>query len=220
MSIAFFDFDKTLISRNSGSLWLRHELRAGLITWRTAARASMWLARYNLGLSGLDEAVLEAIALLRDTEEAPLRERTWRFYDDEVQHLYRPGARAALAQHREQGERLVLLTTSSLYIAERAAEQLGLDDVLCSRFELGPDGRFTGLPAGPLCFGEGKRLLAAEYAESKGVPMAETAFYTDSALDLPALRSVGRPVAVNPDPRLRREAKRLGWPVVDWGVPD
>jgi hypothetical protein len=33
------------------------------------------------------------------------------------------------------------------------------------------------------------------------------------------LEVVGRPVAVHPDHRLRREAVRRGWPVVDWGVP-
>lgn len=217
MAIAFFDFDKTLISRNSGTLWLREELRAGYLSWGTALRASWWLGRYNLGLSGLDAAVLDAIALLRDTDEQALRERTWRFYDAQVRPLYRPGAEVALKAHRDNGERLVLLTTSSLYLAERVAEDLGLDDVLCSRFEVGEDGRFSGKPAGTLCFGDGKRVLAEQYASAAGQSLADAAFYTDSASDLPALRAVGRPVAVNPDPRLRREARRLGWPIVDWG---
>ncbi len=49
--------------------------------------------------------------------------------------------------------------------------------------------------------------------------LSACAFYTDSYSDLPVMEVVGRPVAVHPDHRLRREALRRGWPVVDWGVP-
>jgi phosphoserine phosphatase len=33
---------------------------------------------------------------------------------------------------------------------------------------------------------------------------------------MPMLERVGNQVVVNPDPRLRRTAKRRGWPVQDW----
>ena len=41
-------------------------------------------------------------------------------------------------------------------------------------------------------------------------------FYTDSIHDLAVLEAVGHPVAVNPDPRLERVARRRGWPVLDF----
>ncbi len=40
MSIAFFDLDKTLLAENSGSLWVRSELRQGYLGRRMAARSS------------------------------------------------------------------------------------------------------------------------------------------------------------------------------------
>ena len=43
---------------------------------------------------------------------------------------------------------------------------------------------------------------------------------SSSPPDLPGTEVVGQPVAVNPDGRLRREASRRGWPVVDWGTPE
>ena len=38
--------------------------------------------------------------------------------------------------------------------------------------------------------------------------------YSDSASDLPMLEAVWHPVAVNPDTRLERHARRHGWPIV------
>jgi phosphoserine phosphatase len=46
--------------------------------------------------------------------------------------------------------------------------------------------------------------------------MDQAAFYTDSITDLPLLEAVGQPIVVNPDARLRRVAKRRGWPIEDW----
>jgi phosphoserine phosphatase len=88
------------------------------------------------------------------------------------------------------------------------AEDLGLDDVLCNRFEVDETGAHTGRPVGTLCFGAGKLDYAEVYAGDRGVSLADCWFYTDSFSDLPVLERVGHPVVVNPDPRLRREAER------------
>jgi HAD superfamily hydrolase (TIGR01490 family) len=220
VSVAFFDLDRTLISRNSGSMWVRAQLREGRISFGAAVRALVWLTRYHLGRSGLDGAVLDAIRTLEGQPETDLRERTARFYEAEVAPLYRPGALAALAEHRAQGHTLALLTTSSLYMAERVGEALGFHSLLCSRFEVDAEGRFTGRPDGALCYGEGKLQHAQALADALQVPLRDCAFYTDSFTDAPVLEVVGRPVAVNPDPRLRRHAARRGWSIVDWGEPE
>jgi phosphoserine phosphatase len=70
---------------------------------------------------------------------------------------------------------------------------------------------------GSLCFGAGKLGYAEAYARERGVSLSDCWFYTDSYSDLPVLERMGHPVMVNPDPRLRREAERRGWPVEWWG---
>ena len=215
MALALFDLDLTLLSRNSGSLWVRSELRGGFITPWMALRAMSWILRYQLGMMDMEDAVLTAIASLEGDEEAVVRDRTRRFYDREIAGLYRPGGLRRLEEHRRAGDRLVLLTSSSSFMSEKAREQLGLDDILCNRFEVA-DGRFTGRPRGALCFGAGKLTHARRLAQERGVPLSECVFYTDSASDLPVLEAVGRPVCVHPDPRLRRIAGQRGWVVEDW----
>ncbi len=219
MTIAFFDLDKTLLSVNSGSLWVRSELREGFLGRRMAARASWWIFKYHLGVSSMEPAVLEAISTLKGAHEAELRARTRRFYDREVRQLYRPGGLQALERHRAEGDQLVLLTSASLYLSERVQEDHGLDALLCNRFEVDERGVFTGLPQGDLCFGEGKLAHARAYAQARGADLSSCSFYTDSTSDLSVLEQVGRPVCVHPDPRLRRIASRRSWPRVDWGRP-
>ena len=216
--IAFFDLDKTLLAENSGSLWVRSELREGHLGYRMAAKATWWIFKYHLGQASMEHAVLEAIATLEGSQEQTLRERTWRFYEREVQQLYRPGGLQVLEQHRAAGDRLVLLTSASLYLSERVAEELRLDEVLCNRFEV-VDEHFTGRPHGELCYGAGKLTHARASAERAGITLSDCSFYTDSTSDLSVLEQVGRPVCVHPDPRLRAIARRRDWPTVDWGRP-
>ena len=104
MAIAFFDLDRTLISRNSGSLWVRSELRLGFVTRWQALRAAGWLTRYHLGFADLDQAIRAAVETLSGTEEGALRARTLEFYEREVKSLVRPGGREALDTHRAAGD--------------------------------------------------------------------------------------------------------------------
>ncbi|MGC4121788.1 MAG: HAD family phosphatase [Myxococcales bacterium] len=218
MAIAFFDLDLTVLARNSGTLWAKSELRTGHITRWQALKAFAWLTRYHFGFARLEDALLESISSLTGKLETEVRARTMAFYEAEVRQLIRPGAQAAIDRHRRAGDHLWLLTSSSNYLSEAVMEQLSLDGSLCNRFEVDASGRFTGRPAGALCYGPGKVEVAQAFAKEKGVPLAECAFYSDSTSDLPMLEVVGHPVAVNPDPRLRRIAVRRGWPVEDWGV--
>ena len=219
MAVAFFDLDKTLIYRNSGSLWLKRELAQGHITYWQAIRAFGWLSMYSLGFADIDRGIRWAIGTLKGVPEQEINDRVTSFYKDDVHDLYRPGGRTVLEEHRARGDTLVLLTSASIYLARFVQSTLTLDDILCSEFEVGPDGFYTGEPKLPLCYGPGKLVLGRDFLEARGESLEDASFYTDSMSDLPMMEAVGHPVAVNPDPRLRREAHRRGWPVVDWGRP-
>lgn len=219
MRFAFFDLDKTLIARNSATLWIKSELRDGHISRRTALRGLGWIVKYHFGAAEMDYALRNAVGLMTGLMERDLIERTARFFQRDIRSLYRRGALEAVERHRNAGDRLVLLTSSSSYLSELVCRDLRLHDYLSNRFEVDHDGRYTGLPVEPLCFGPGKVTLAQAYLQARGATFEHCTFYSDSLSDLPMLEAAGERVVVNPDPRLRREAKRRGWPVVDWGAP-
>lgn len=218
MGIAFFDLDRTLLAVNSAKLWLRRELREGNIARLDAMRGAAWVALYHLGYGDVEHVIDRAVETLKDVPEARVRERTHRFYEEEVRPELRPGARRVIDEHRESGHRVVLLTSSTRYLSEVVSDELGLDGYLCNSFEVDERGFFTGRVLRPLCYGPGKVEHAKKLADEHGVSLSECAFYTDSYTDLPMLEVVGDPVVVHPDPRLRREARRRGWRIVDWSA--
>jgi len=219
VAIAFFDLDKTLLAVNSATLWVRRELALGNLRRREGLQAAVWLGLYQLGFSRMDALVARAIATTAGTREDDLRERMRHFYRSELQSLYRPGALEALERHRAAGDRLVLLTSSSEYLSQCVSEELRLDGILCNRFEVDSRGVHTGRAIGTLCYGAGKLGYARGYAAGAKTDLRDCAFYTDSYSDVSVLRQVGRPVAVNPDLRLRRHASSQRWETVDWGMP-
>ncbi|MFN3198635.1 MAG: HAD family hydrolase [Bradymonadia bacterium] len=217
MSIAFFDLDKTLLDVNSGSLWVKAELRGGHITRVQALKASWWLTKYHLGFADIEDAFREAIRSLEGVSVDALADRATDFYHREVAHRYRPGAREAVEAHRAAGDTLVLLTSSSPYLSRHVVEDLALDHALCNQFEI-ESGVHTGAPIEPLCYGPGKVDHALTYAEARGVALEQCTFYSDSASDAPMLEAVGRPMVVHPDPKLKRMARRKQWPIISWGT--
>lgn len=215
MALAFFDLDRTLLSVNAGQLWVRAEVRAGYLTRWQATKAAVWIAGYHLGFSRIERVLEDAVATLAGTLESDIVARTDRFYAREVASAFRPGARPAVERHRAAGDTLALLTSTSVYLARPVLADLGIAHALCNRFEV-VDGRFTGRTDGALCYGAGKLVHARALAEQLGERLEHATFYTDSMSDLPVLEKVGHPVAVHPDPRLARLARRRGWRVEDW----
>lgn len=212
---AFFDLDGTLLTVNSAHLWVRRERRLGRISRKNVALAGLFLVGYRLGVIDMERALRSALSTVRGVHEDEIREATRVWWREEVRSHVAPGARAAIERHRARGDRLVLLTSSSRYASEMACEDLGLEDAICQRYEI-RDGRLTGEPLRPICFGPGKIEAAEAWARAHDVDLDRSAFFSDSITDVPMLERVGSPFAVHPDFRLARHARRRGWPVLDW----
>ena len=212
---AFFDLDGTLISVNSGRLWMQSELKAKRISLLNFAESLVYMVGYRFGLVDMEHAMQRAMKMIEGKEVEVLRQRTYEWFKKDVQKYASKEAFKVIQEHRQQGHILVLLTSSSKYESEAATAFFGLDDYLCTLYGV-KDGRFDGTFLKPLCYGDGKVYYAKKWAEEHDVVLKESYFYTDSITDLPMLLEVGHPRVVNPDPRLKRVAKRNNWPVLKW----
>ena len=206
-----FDLDKTLTRRPT---WLRFLIGVN------ARRPSFWAQfpailaaaiAYKLGHGSREDVKVRALKTLRWADRAHLRAEAAAFAAREIEDGLRPGAIQALARHRAAGDRLVLATACADLLAEAMGRALGVDAVIATRLEWGPDGRLTGRLNGPNCY-DAAKLDRVKAALTEPPAWA----YSDHISDLPLLDWAERGGAVNPDPELRRAAARKGFAVIDW----
>jgi HAD superfamily hydrolase (TIGR01490 family) len=211
---AFFDMDKTLLSVDTAMSWTRFLYRRGELPAAMLAKAIYWSTLYKLAVLDMEGVFTRLCLDLRGDLESEMIEKCAVWYQTDVAPFVAPAGRIAIARHREQGHALVLATGSTIYAATPVADSVGIEHVLSSRLEV-DGGAFTGRPSA-LCFGHHKVALAERWAAEHGIDLAASYFYSDSYNDLPMLSRVGTPVAVNPDARLRRHARRHGWAIQTW----
>nr|HEX4312403.1 HAD-IB family hydrolase [Kofleriaceae bacterium] len=214
MQAALFDMDRTLLRVDTGMSWMRFLYQRGELPLRMVAKAIYWSALYKLAVLDMDRVFTALARDLRGDLEADMIAKCELWYRRHVAHQVAPAARVAIARHRRAGDVIALATGSTVYAARPVAADSGIDHVLASALEV-EAGRFTGR-ASALCFGHHKVTLAERWAVDHGIDLAKSVFYSDSYNDLPLLARVGTAVAVNPDTRLRRHARRAGWQIVDW----
>jgi putative phosphoserine phosphatase/1-acylglycerol-3-phosphate O-acyltransferase len=208
---AFFDLDRTLIAGFSVFPLVVDGLMTGRIGPAGFAMTSLAGLRFQLGQLGFSGFVTEAAGLLRGEQETALLEVGERLYSERLAAEVYPEARAIVRAHRRRGHTMVVVSSATRYQIEPLARDLGIEHVLCTRLQV-RDGRFTGQVEPPLCYGEGKLEAALGLAETHGVDLGESFFYTDSDEDLALLEHVGRPRPTNPNRRLASIAARRGWP--------
>jgi HAD superfamily hydrolase (TIGR01490 family) len=124
------------------------------------------------------------------------------------------GARSLLEKSREQGHRQILITGALDVITEPLAEFLGVDDFVANKLEL-KDGEATGRLEKPVVAGANKALWVRRYSERHGIDLDGSFAYADSGSDIPLLSVVGNPCAVNPDFRMKTNARAYDWPVLN-----
>jgi HAD superfamily hydrolase (TIGR01490 family) len=211
----FFDLDRTLMAGSSGFHWARAARRAGMTTRRRLAKDALDNVRFRLRGS-TDEATRE----VRDRVGEFLEGRRVRELErlsamvlaGVLPRLY-PRMLEVAYEHQDAGRPVYIVTAATQGTADMLAHVLFFDGAAGSKLEE-RDGIYTGRFDGPFCYGEGKPVRMRELAAERGVDLAESWAYSDSASDLPMLRAVGHPVAVNPDAELAQVAREEGWDVM------
>jgi HAD superfamily hydrolase (TIGR01490 family) len=212
---AFFDLDRTLMAGSSGFHWAREARRAGLISRRRLA-ADAWV-NLRFRLEGSTDAATDKVrervgAMIAGRRVRDLQRLSPRVLARVLPRLY-PEMLAVAYEHQDSGRRVYIVTAASQEMAALLAHVLGFDGGIGSRSEV-VDGVYTGRAGGPFTYREGKAQELRALAESEGIDLAGSWAYSDSESDLPMLRAVGHPVAVNPDAELARVARAEGWAVM------
>jgi fatty acyl-CoA reductase len=214
--VAVFDMEGTLLDSNvvESYLWLRlAELPREQWPFEVGS-VLRGLPRY-IGADRRDRG--EFLRTFYRRYEGASAEGLDRLIDEDVSDLVlrrlSPAAVRRIREHRRAGHATILIT-GALDCFARPLQPL-FDHIVAAELDR-QDGRYSGHLSVPPLVGEARAAWLRAYADRTGADLGRSYAYADSHSDLPLLKAVGNPVAVNPDVALYRVSRKRRWPVEDW----
>ena len=214
MRLALFDLDNTLLGGDSDHAWGDYLCERGILDGMAyKARNDDFYQDYLAGRLNITDYLNFSLEILGRTEMAQLAQWHREFMRDCVEPIILTKGEALLAEHREAGDKLLIITATNRFVTAPIAARLGVDTLLATECEMA-DGRYTGRTTDTPCFKDGKVTRLNRWLGETGLSLHDSYFYSDSLNDLPLLEQVSHPFAVDPDPKLRAEAEQRGWPII------
>ena len=214
MALAIFDLDHTLLSGDSDHAWGQFLVDRGLVDPEVHQRRNdHFYEQYKAGSLDIHEYLEFAMRPLTEYDADHMHAERDIFLNDRIEPLVSQKARDLIRHHEERGDTLLIITPTNGFVTYPIAERLGIAHIIAPHPEV-IDGRYTGKTVGIPSFQDGKVTRLKSWMEEHQHDMQGSYFYSDSHNDLPLLRLVDHPVAVDPDPTLQAEAEANGWPVI------
>jgi HAD superfamily hydrolase (TIGR01490 family) len=214
MRLALFDLDNTLLVGDSDYEWGQFMCDQGVVERaQYEAQNRIYYEQYVDGTLDIHEYL--GFALRPLAAHAPEELARWHgeFMRTRIRPMILPAARALVGRHLEAGDLCAIITATNSFVTGPIAREFGIEHLIATEPER-VNGRYTGRVAGTPCFRDGKLVRLDQWLDGLGRRLADFAAstcYSDSHNDLPLLQRVTRPVAVDPDHTLAREAARRGW---------
>lgn len=214
MKLAIFDLDNTLIAGDSDHSWGQFLVEKQLVDADTYRRANdQFYEEYKNGTLDIRRYLEFSLKPLTQHNLDALTKLHAEFMASHIEPMMLPKAQALLAEHRAQGDYLLIITATNGFVTRPIAHHLKVDDIIATDPEL-IDGRYTGSFVGTPTFQQGKVIRLQEWLTTKDFDLSQAYFYSDSINDLPLLEQVGIPVAVDPDARLQAIAEAHQWKII------
>ncbi|ALE74180.1 HAD family hydrolase [Pseudonocardia sp. EC080610-09] len=213
-TIAYFDYDGTVIDGYSAGAFYRKRLRefdVGPVEMVRTVLSGMRGIRTD---DDFKEFLSITLATWKGRSEDELHALGRTLFKEEIAGALHPEVWELVAAHQEQGHQVVMASSATRFQVQPMAEELGADRVLCTELEV-RDGVLTGRVAGISLWGAGKAAAVRADAEAQDAELTDCFGYANGTEDAEFLSAVGNPVAVSPTDSLRRVAVELGWPVLD-----
>ena len=216
--LALFDLDHTLLPIDSDYAWGQFTITLG---WSDpvefARRNDEFYAHYQAGTLDIHEYVRFATEAfrLRGPEQAAAAHQ--RFMQEVIEPAIRPQALQLIEQHRQVGDRLLVITATNEFVTRPIVQRLGISEMISVELERDANGWYSGEIKGVPSMREGKVQRLQVWLQQQGLDWSsvDATFYSDSVNDLPLLSQVQHPVATNPDSKLREHAMHQSWPILE-----
>ena len=217
MNLAIFDLDNTLLNGDSDYNWSLFLIKKGILDKSIYEQQNEeFFKDYQTGSLDIDAYAEFQFKPLRENERLFLNDLRDEYVATIIRPMITEKAKDLVNEHRSQGDQLLIITATNSFITKPIAALFGIEELIGTDLEE-INNQFTGKIKGVASFQEGKVTRLNQWLDEKHLTLAQfdkTFFYSDSKNDLPLLRIVSHPVAVNPDATLNTEAKKNNWPIM------
>lgn len=214
MRLALFDLDNTLLVGDSDHGWGNWLCEKGIVdNDYYQAKNDEFHKNYIAGTLDINEYLNFCLEILGKTSRDQLNVWHQHFMQEVIEPIILKKGEELLAKHRQQGDKLVIITATNRFVTAPIAKRLGVDDLIATECEM-IDDRYTGKTTGVPSFQQGKVTRLNDWLVHHNANLTDSYFYSDSINDLPLLSLVDNPVVVDPDDSLRKEAMQRHWPII------
>lgn len=216
-NLALFDLDNTLLAGDSDYNWSLFLIEEGLLDECThKARNEQFYEDYKNGCLDIYKFLEFQLHPLSQHPRAVLDELHKKYMKRTIEPMMTAKAHALVQKHKAQGDLCLVITATNSFVTRPIAAAYGIE------FLIGTDpeevnGEFTGGVAGVPSFQQGKVTRLEQWLAERNLKLsdfAESYFYSDSHNDLPLMKLVTNPVAVDADATLRAYAHEQSWPQI------
>ena len=218
MNLAIFDLDNTLLDGDSDYNWGLYLVKKGYLDeGEYKEQNQKFFEEYQVGKLDIFAFAEFQFRFLKNNTRKFLNDVRSDYINEIIKPMILKKAVDLVKQHKEVGDRLLIITATNSFITKPIGELFGIHELI------GTDpeehlGEFTGKVKGTPSFKEGKVTRLFDWLDEKNLKLADfekTFFYSDSHNDLALLEVVTNPVVVNGDKILLGKAQEKNWPTLN-----
>jgi HAD superfamily hydrolase (TIGR01490 family) len=217
LNLALFDLDNTLLAGDSDFQWGQFLIEEGLLDReKHEVKNIEFYEDYKAGRLDIYAFLEFQLKPLSDHPRATLNALHQQYMERKVHPMMTQKAKDLVNKHKANGDLLMIITATNSFVTGPIATAFGVEHLIGTDPEQ-VDGEFTGKVSGLPSFQEGKVIRLKEWLAARGQSLSDfetTWFYSDSHNDLPLMKQVAKPVAVDPDDILRDYAQQQDWPII------
>jgi HAD superfamily hydrolase (TIGR01490 family) len=209
--------DNTLLAGDSDFEWAQFLIHKKVLDREVyAAQNRDFYAQYRAGTLDIHAFLDFQLKPLSRHPKSELEAWRTEFVQKNILPIIGKKARLLVQSHLDDGDLTAIITATNRFVTAPLAREFGVPHLIATEPEE-KNGGFTGKVVGIPCFREGKIACLENWLTEQGMQFnmfAESWFFSDSLNDLPLLKRVTHPVAVDPDDTLRAHAEKQRWQII------
>jgi len=214
VKLAIFDLDNTLLGGDSDHAWGEFLVEEGIVDGDIHQQTNdQFYQDYQTGQLDIHAYLEFALKPIAGKSMEELRNWHIKFMEQKINPIILDKGKALLEKHKNDGDYLLIITATNHFVTGPIADALGVDDLIATNPEV-IDGVYTGKVNGTPSYQEGKVERLNSWLAKTNMNLKGSYFYSDSHNDLPLLKQVDNPIAVDPDDQLAQTANNLNWPII------